>query len=164
MNNEYVETVTEGFAEIREALDAMDVRVDVATKAALKSLQSITKRSIKAKMRGRARWDHRGASQRTGPEVNLRLSPSHVNKGGGPGKFTGTLAASIVSSRKPRKEVGEGSWSGVVFSGSEGNLNVTKIYKGSTEAKYPYFVPGVKSMEPKFPAVWQKAWGIATKT
>jgi hypothetical protein len=82
-----------------------------------------------------------------------------VTRSGGPGRFTGTLNSAVRGSRKPRLEA-EGVYSAVVFMGSK-VAPVANIYKHRLEAKYPYFVPGVKSAEPKMPIVWEKAWGKA---
>lgn len=142
-------------------LTAMQARTDVATVAALKKIQRMTKASIKAQMRGRPRYDHRGKSQRTGPHINLNLSPHHVSKGGGPGKLTGALAKSIKFSKKPRLEA-PGTYSGVVLSGGAGGPQ--NLYKGEVELEYPYFAPGVNKAEPKMPAVWAAAWAKSTAT
>jgi hypothetical protein len=161
--SEYVGTIVHGVKEANAALEAMQVKTDLGTKKALKAVQTQTKRSVKGKMRGRARWDRRGPSTKTGETVKLNLTPHRIRRSGGPGKFTGTLAKSIVSSRRPRKE-GTGAFSGVVFSGSKDELNITNIYKWKLEAKYPYFAPGVRGVEAKWPDIWKKAWGTATKT
>jgi hypothetical protein len=150
--------VTASKAEAELAL--MAKRVDLGTAAGVKKIQQVTKSSIKSGMRGRPRWDHRGASRRTGEAVNLRLNPPHVSKGGGPGKLSGSLAKSIRASKKPRPT--EGGFSGVVMSGGAGGPQ--NLYKRQIESKYPYFVPGVNRAKPKMPAIWHAAWEKATQT
>lgn len=147
-----------GGKEAQAALVAMDRRVDLATLSALGKVTAIARTSIRGGMRGRPRWDRRGAG-RGGPAVNLNLSPHHVTKGGGPGKLTGSLYNSVKKSRKPRPTVGGGS--AVVFVGTQARPQVN-FYKGETETKFPYFEPGIKKATPKMPAVWNAAWAKAT--
>jgi hypothetical protein len=142
------------------ALAAMDKRVDLATAAATKKASGKVVTTIKGQMRGRPRWDRRGKSKRTGPEINFDLSPHVVRKGGGPGKLSGALSRSIRKSRKPRKNA-EGYSMAVLAGGAGGPQN---LYKGKVEAKQPYFKPGVEKAKPKLPAVWEAAWAKATRT
>ncbi len=152
--------VIKGVKECEAALAAIDKRVTVATASATKKVGQLARRSIKAKMRGRPRWDRRGKSSRTGPEVNLNLSPHHVTKSGGPGKLSGSLGRAVKMSRKPRAEV-EG-FSVAVFMG--GSKTPANMYKGKTEAKFPYFTPGINTAKPKMPAIYEAAWAKATAT
>ncbi|MDH6123859.1 MULTISPECIES: hypothetical protein [unclassified Kitasatospora] len=161
MADDWVGGLIKGGEATKLELDRIQRDVDKATKKALKSVQALTKRSIKGGMRGRPRWDHRGASSRTGEAVNLDLNPHVAKKTGGPGKFTGSLSGSIRASKRPRKK-GIGNYSGVVMAGGKGGPQ--NIYKGKVEGTYPYFKPGVKKAEPKMPAVWEIAWAKATKT
>lgn len=149
----------EGGREARAALVAMDRRVDLATLQALKKVTALGRTSVRSGMRGRPRWDRRGAGA-GGPAVNLGLSPHHVTKSGGPGKLTGTLYNSVKKSRKPRPTVGGGS--AVVFMGGAKAHPEVNWYKRELEAKFPYFEPGIKKAEPKMPAVWNAAWAKAT--
>jgi hypothetical protein len=149
-----------GEATARE-LELMGKRVDKATKQALKKVQGLAARSIKGGMRGRPRWDHRGASSRTGDHINLDLSPHVAKKSGGPGKLSGSLVQSIKASKRPRK-VGTAGYSAVVMAGGRGGPQ--NLYKGKVEGTYPYFKPGIKKAEPKMPAVWNTAWAKATQT
>ncbi|WBP87039.1 hypothetical protein [Kitasatospora cathayae] len=142
-------------------LERMGKRVDKATKQALKKVQGLASRSIKSGMRGRPRWDHRGASSRTGEHINLGLSPHVAKKSGGPGKLTGSLVKSIKGSKRPRK-VGAAGYSAVVMAGGKGGPQ--NLYKGKVEGTYPFFKPGVTKAEPKMPAVWNAAWAKATQT
>jgi hypothetical protein len=158
---EYIDAVVYGNKLTAEALLTMDKRVDVATASALRQVQLLTKRSVRAQLKGKPRWGFRGASKKTGESVNLGFR--HAPRGGPPGRFKGRLYYNVAASRKPRVKFG--AMSGVVFvgTGSMENGNVQNIYKHGLEAKYPYFRPGVKNAEPKMPAVWDKAWAKATK-
>lgn len=140
-------------------LSLIQKRVDIGTAAGVRKVQAVTKRSIKAQMRGRPRWDQRGKSKRTGPEVKLGLTPHHVSKGGGPGKLSGALSNSIRSSKKPRPVAGGEGFSGVVFSG--GASGPQNLYKKKVEATAPYFKPGLEKAKPKMPIVWHEAWAKA---
>ena len=144
----------EGVPELRAALDTMSKRIDVATVAALKASQNLAKKNIRSKMRGRPRWDQRGRSRVYSQSVNLNLSPHHVSKGGGPGKFTGHLSRAVGSVKRPKKV--PGGYSGGV--GVGGPRSSTNLYRGRTEEKFPYFKPGVKSSEKSMEAIWTKAW------
>jgi len=141
-------------------ISAMEAEVDLATVAALKKVQQVTRTSIRSGMRGRPRWDHRGQTSKGGG-ANLNLSPHHVTKTGGPGKLTGALASSIRKSRKPQPK-GLGVYTAVVMAGGKGGPQ--NLYKGKVESKYPYFAPGVKKAEPKMAPVWNAAWAKATRT
>ncbi|MDH6123447.1 hypothetical protein [Kitasatospora sp. GP82] len=145
----------EGLAELHAGLDRMSRDVDRATVAALKATQNIAKGSVRAQMRGRPRWDHRGMSERTGEAVKLGLSPHHQPRAGGPGRLTGTLAKGVGGVRKPRKTP-QGFAGGVGVGGQVRNL-----YKGRTEGRFPYLKPGIDKATPKFGAVWLKAWNRA---
>lgn len=147
----------EGTKECRAALSAMDKQVEVATAAATKKIGALAKRTVKQQMRGRPRWDRRGASSRTGPEVNLHLSPHHVSKGGGPGKLTGSLSRAVKVSRKPRITA-EGASVAVFMGGSQ---TVANNYKAKIESEYPYFNPGISKAKLKMPAIYEAAWAKA---
>lgn len=153
-----IEIRVEGWREVQHALDRMSREIDVGTVAALKASQNLAKKTIRSGMRGRPRWDHRGASPRTGEAVNLNLNPHHVAKGGGPGRLTGKLYRGVGGVRKPKKTA-EGYQGGVGVGGGVRNL-----YKKRIEGKYPYVAPGIKKAEPKMPEIWEKAWGKATRT
>ncbi|MDH6108860.1 hypothetical protein P3T36_002991 [Kitasatospora sp. MAP12-15] len=150
-----------GIEGANSELEAMRKRVDKASQAAIRKVQSTTKASIKSGMRGRPRWDRRGRSKIYAMGVNLNLSPHVVSKQGGPGTFAGALFKSIRSSKKARN-TGTGEFSGVVFSGGAGGPQ--NLYKKRVEAKFPYFAPGVNKAQPKFAKVWEDAWKKATKT
>jgi hypothetical protein len=153
-----ITVVVRGTKEVRAALVRMDRQIDVATVRALKATQALAKKSIRSGMRGRPRWDHRGKSARTGPTVNLRLSPHHVTKGGGPGRLTGKLTRGVGGVRRPKPLPGGGFQGGVGVGGGVRNL-----YKKRQEAKYPYVRPGIRKAEPKMAAVWQLHWERATR-
>ena len=143
------------FAEdLHAALDTMSKRIDVATVSALKASQNLAKKSIRSRMRGRPRWDQRGKSRVYDKSVNLNLSPHHVSKGGGPGKFTGHLGRAVGSVKKPMKV--PGGYKGGV--GVGGPMSSTNLYRALTEEKYPYFKPGVEKASKGMEAVWTKAW------
>jgi hypothetical protein len=149
-----------GFRECELEIEAIDKRVDLATAAAIKKVQSLTRTSIKGQMKGQPRWDHRGKSQRTGPGIKLEGRPRHSPRSGGPGKLSGALTSSIRASKKPRKAVG--GYSGVVMSGGAGGPQ--NLYKRKVEGIAPYFKPGVDKATPKMPLVWNAAWAKATNT
>ncbi len=147
-----------GVREAQASLRAMDKRIDLATLRALKASQALAKRSIKSGLRGRPRWDHRGASARTGAAVSLHLSPRHVSKSGAPGRLTGTLARGVGGVRRPKPLPGGGFAGGVGVGGGVRNL-----YKKRLEGQYPYFKPGLRKAEPKITAVFNGAWAKATR-
>lgn len=147
-----------GVRETETALKAMDRRIDLATLKALKASQQLAKKTVRSGLRGRPRWDHRGASPRTGSAVNLNLSPHHVKKSGGPGRLTGTLSRGVGGVRKPKPLPGGGFAGGVGVGGGVRNL-----YKKRLEGQYPYFKPGLRKAEPKITAIWDGAWAKATR-
>jgi hypothetical protein len=159
-NDSFMEAVITGNRRTAESLLLMDARVDVQTAKALKQVVALTKRSVRGQLRGGPRWNRRGKSARTGPEVRIEGAPTHSSKSGGPGKFTGSLYNSITGSKKPRVNFHEQSVA--VFAGSKGK--VQNLYKGQLESKFPYFKPGVNKAVPKMPAIWERAWGEAVKT
>ncbi|SFF11399.1 hypothetical protein SAMN05216251_108214 [Actinacidiphila alni] len=148
-----------GVREAQAGLRVMNREIDVATLKALKATQALAKKSVRSGLRGRPRWDHRGASTRTGATVSLNLSPHHVTKGGGPGRLTGSLSKGVGGVRRPKPIPGGG------FAGGVGvGKGVRNLYKKRLEAQYPYFRPGIRKAEPKMAAVWQAAWLKATRT
>lgn len=147
-----------GTRQARAAVVAMDRRIDVATIKALKATQALAKRSIRSGLRGRPRWDHRGASSRTGDAVKLGLSPHRVSKAGGPGRLTGKLYQGVGGVRRPKPLPGGGFQGGVGVGGGVRNL-----YKKRLEGQYPYVKPGVRKAEPKMGAVWSASWAKATR-
>lgn len=149
-----------GAKDCEAAVVAMHKRIDVATLKALKASQTVAKASVKSGMRGRPRWDHRGKSQRTGPDVSLRLTPHHVSKVGGPGKLTGRLAGAVGGIKRP-EPLPEGGFKGGV--GCGGKKSVTNMYRGITESRYPYMAPGIKKAEPKMTVAWHTAWAKAVR-
>lgn len=152
-----VGVVVKGGAKVRRELTLMDLRVDAATRAALKTMQGAAKKNVRSRMRGRPRWDHRGASSRTGAAVDLNLSPHHVRRSGGPGRLTGQLSRHVGGARI--HQIGREFHGGVGVGGG-----VTNLYRGKVEAAYPFFGPGVKATEAKAEALWEAAWAKATKT
>jgi hypothetical protein len=136
----------------------MDRQVDLATLAALKKSQQAAKTAVRSGMRGRARWDHRGAGK-SGVAVNLKLNPPHVAKSGGPGQLTGHLRRAVGSVKRPKKV--EGGWSGGV--GAGGRESSTNVYRAKVEGAYPYMKPGVEKVKPKIPAIYHAAWLKATQ-
>lgn len=153
-----ITVVVRGTKEVNLALTRMEREIDLATVKALKATQALAKKTIKAGMRGRPRWDHRGKSSRTGETVRLDLTPHHVAKGGGPGRLTGKLTKGVGGVRKPKP---------IPFGGFQGGVGVgggvRNLYKKKIEGTYPYVRPGIRKAEPKMAAVWQTAWGRATK-
>jgi hypothetical protein len=149
-----------GVKETTSSVSALDKRINVASLKALKASQQVAKTSIKSKMRGRPRWDHRGKSERTGPDFSLHLTPHRVTKGGGPGKLTGRLYGAVGGVRRP-KPLPRGGFAGGV--GCGGTKSVTNNYRGYVESKYPYMKPGIKRAEPKMAVAWQKAWAKAVR-
>jgi hypothetical protein len=145
--------------DLHAALDAVSRRIDVATVSALKATQNLAKKNIRSKMRGRPRWDQRGKSRVYTTSVNLNLTPHHVSKGGGPGKFTGHLSRAVGGVKKPKKTLG-GFKGGV---GVGGTRSTTNMYRGKVEGKYPYFKPGVESASKGMEAIWMKSWDKAIR-
>lgn len=155
-----ISAIVRDIKPITAELDAMTVRVNVATLAAMKAAQSAAKATVKQGMRGRPRWDKRGAIGRnkSEPAVNLNLSPHHVSKGGGPGSLTGHLRGAVGAMKRPKLK-GRYTYSGGV--GVGGKDSITQIYRKEIEGDYPYMKPGVKKAEPKMAKVWEAAWGKA---
>jgi hypothetical protein len=141
-------------------LDAINARVDRATLAAMKAAQQAAKVQVKSGMRGRPRWDKRGAIGRnkTVPAVNLNLTPHHVSKSGGPGMLTGHLRGAVGAVKRPKKK-GRAGYSGGV--GVGGPKSITLLYRNEVEGRAPYMRPGVKKAERKMSAIWERAWGKA---
>ncbi|MET7982519.1 hypothetical protein [Streptomyces sp. NPDC005281] len=154
--SEVIARVT-GLRELDGALELMRRDVDLATIRALKATQALAKKSVRANLRGRPRWDHRGKSSRTGATVKLNLSPHHATKGGGPGRLTGTLSRGVGGVRRPRRTLA-GYQGGVGVGGGVRNL-----YKKRNEGLYPYFAPGIRRAEPLMSKVWFEAWGRAVR-
>jgi hypothetical protein len=149
----------EGVSEVADALDAMSRNIDVATVAALKASQNLAKKAIRSGMRGRPRYDRRGAIGRNGsvPAVNLNLSPHHVAKSAGPGRLTGHLSGAVGGVRKPKKT--SAGFSGGV--GVGGKQSITNLYRREVNAKFPFIEPGVRKAQAGMPAIWEKAWDKA---
>jgi hypothetical protein len=158
MANDYVR----GIREIQAELLAMQARTDAATRAALLKVQRQAVVSVRSGMRGRPRWDRRGAIGNGGsvPAVNLNLNPHHVTKGGGPGSLTGHLRRAVGSVKRP-KMTPKGLSGGI---GVGGGKSITNLYRNHVEASHPFMKPGVAKATPKFPAVWEAAWAKATAT
>lgn len=154
MSDNPLGVVVKGVREAQAELKAIAHEGDLATKAAINAAGALVTRSIKSRMRGKPRWNRRGASKRTGPEVVV-AGPVHAQRGGGPGRFTGTLASGVRKSRRPRRTAG--GYSGAVIMGSK-DTKIRNIYKGLTEERFPFWRPGVAAAEPKVEAVWEKAW------
>lgn len=154
MSDEPLKVAFKGMAEVRGELKRIARDGDRATAAAVKASAAVVRRNIKSRMRGKARWNHRGASKRTGPEVNIG-GPAHAARGGGPGVFTGTLAKGVRTSRRPRKT--DKGYSSAVIMGSK-DTRIRNLYKGRTERGYPFWAPGVAASETKVGEVWEKTW------
>lgn len=158
-----VSALIKGVSETIDGITAQQARVDLATVAAMKASQTAAKTQIKSGMRGRPRWDRRGAIGRNGgePAVNLHLNPHHVSKSGGPGRLTGHLSAAVGAVKRP-KRTGPAQYTGGV--GVGGSRSITLIYRKEVEAAAPFMAPGVKKAEPKMAKVWQAAWAKAMET
>jgi len=150
-----IEAVWHGVKEFEAAIVAQNERVNAATLAALKANQNLIKRNVRSRLRGKPRWNHRGKSRRTGPEVNIDTGKGHTPRSGGPGKFTGKLYRGVGGVRKPK-------WNGVYWEGGVGvGGGVRNLYKKRVEAQFPYFKPAVEKSEAAVEATWAKAWGRA---
>jgi len=140
----------------------IEKRVDVATGLAAKTAAQRAKTSVKSQMRGRPRWSHRGKwAGREQLNIPGPTRKVRAGGGGGPGKFSGQLMKSIRSSKKPR--VVAGGASAALFASSKYNKAIN-AYASKTEARFPYFEPGVKKFLPKVPTIFEAAWGKATRT
>lgn len=154
MNDDVIGATVEGARSLKDALMGIADDGDAATLAAVKASANLMKSRVRSRLRGKPRWSHRGASSRTGAAVDLG-GPAHSPRSGGPGRFTGQLAQSVRSSRRPRRTA-EGYDTAVFMGGRK--TPVTNLYKGRQEKKYPYFAPGIKTAEPQIAVVWEKAW------
>lgn len=147
--------VVRGVRELNAELEKVKVRTDAGTIAGLKAMQNDAKKNIRSRMRGRPRWDRRGASERTGAEVNLDLSPHHVSKSSGPGKLDGKLYGGVGGVRRPKKFGAE--YRGGVGCGGR----VTNLYKRYVEQRYPFIRPGVQKTIARGDEIWARAWDKA---
>lgn len=154
MSDEPLKFAFKGIPEVKAELKRIATEGDRGTAAVVKASSALVKRNIKSRMRGKARWNHRGASKRTGAEVNIG-GPAHNARAGGPGVFTGTLASGVRSSRRARKTAS--GYSSAVIMGSK-DTKIRNLYKGRTEQKFPYWAPGVAASEAKIGATWEKTW------
>ena len=141
-----------GMNEVTAELNRIAREGDAATAAAVRATQNLLKRKIRANMRGAPRWDHRGASSRTGDAVDLHLDPHRTNRSGGPGRFTGTLYRGVGGVRRPKRVAGS------VYGGVGVGGGVRNLYKGRTEQRFPYFGPGRRAAEPEAVQIWEDAW------
>lgn len=148
-----VDVVVTGAGRARAEIHKLGLRSDAATIAGIKALQREAKKNVKSSMRGRPRWDHRGASERTGGDVSLNLSPHHASRSGGPGKLTGSLSRAVGGARRIKKR--GPAWVGGV---GVGGVNVTNLYKRKVEARYPFLAPGVKKTEGRAEEIVTAAW------
>ncbi|MFB7905235.1 hypothetical protein ACFC1T_02235 [Kitasatospora sp. NPDC056076] len=153
-----VSAVVRGVAQAEAAITRAERRIDVASLRALRACQNLAKRSIRAGMRARPRWDHRGASTRTGPAVNLDLNPHHAARGGGPGRLSGGLHRGVGGVRRPTINPVAGTVAGGVGVGGR----AANLYKKRVEARFPYVQPGLRAAEPQMATVWAAAWQRAT--
>ncbi|GIG57400.1 hypothetical protein Lfu02_17720 [Longispora fulva] len=141
-----------GIENLERALDKQTARVDRATLAATKANQARVKRGVKQRLRGRPRWDHRGRSRPTPEPVDLHLSPPHVERSGGPGRFTGALFSGISSRSTPKRQGVD--WVGAVWVRG----GIRNFYKRKLEAKFPYFKPALDASLVVLRETWVKAW------
>lgn len=141
-----------GIDQAQKELARIDRDGRAATVGAVRAVQNLAKSRVRSRLRGKPRWSHRGASSRTGPEVNLD-GPKNSPRSGGPGRFTGQLASGVSGMKRPRTGV-EGV-RGAVWMGKGG---VRNLYKWRLEKDHPYFAPAVKAMEPQVAPIWEKAW------
>jgi len=150
-------TATNPIAE----LIAIDKRVFAATGPATRAAAAKAKTSVKAQMRGRPRWSHRGKwGKRAEVNIDGPVRKKRSGGGGGPGLFSGQLRKSIVSSKRPRMKAG-GNASSALFASSKYNRAIS-AYASKTEANFPYFATGIRKVTPKIPAIFEAAWAKAT--
>jgi hypothetical protein len=147
--DQFVKIVTRGLKEAKTEIHRIDKRCDLAAVAGLKAVQRYGVKMTKSKMRGRPRWGHRGRS-RIWPEP-VDLGFYHNPRAGSIGKFTGHLAKGVGQVKRPRK-VGDTFKGGVGIGGRDRN-----VYKGKSEAKFPFFRPAMKQVEQNALPLWEKA-------
>lgn len=153
---ELISAVFHGVKEFKQATHETEIRVDKATIGALKENQRILKLAVRRNLRGAPRWNQRGKSEKTGPEVRVQgMTARNIPRDGPPGRMSGVLYRGVGGVKRPKKVIGV--WVGGV--GVGGKLNNFK--KGTLEEKYPYFAPAVKATEPKMPAAYEKGWAKA---
>jgi hypothetical protein len=157
-----VKQIIKGIREAQHSLDAITARTDAATLKAMLSAQRAAKTSVKSGMRGRPRWDHRGAIGRgkTVPAVSLNLNPHHVEKSGGPGMLTGSLYRAVGVVKRPKK-IGNEYKGGI---GCGGPKSITNQYRLETNGRYPFVQPGVDRAKVKIRTAFETAWAKATET
>ncbi len=150
-----VEAVVKNLHEVSAGLKKIDVAVDVATLAALKTFQSEAKKQVRSRLRGKPRWARRGRSTVWPQGIDLHRNPEHISRSGGPGRLSGTLYKGVGSVRKPKPYVG--GWKGGVGVG----ISANNIHKRKTEAKFPFFKPGIDAAKGKARPIFEAAWARA---
>lgn len=162
MADSLLDTVVRGVDECISAVEEMQAAVDAATLAGLKTAQKIAKKSVKAGMRGRPRWNHRGkiGEGKGGEAVTLSQYPSHSTRSGGPGRLTGNLSRAVGTVKRPKRNV-TGTYSGGI--GAGGPSSITNIYRKEVNKDYPYIKPGVDKAQPKIQAAYEELWAKATE-
>ena len=150
-----VQALVHGRDRFNAATHETELRVDKATISALRANQRIIKAAVKKNLKGPPRWNQRGKSSVYKTEFKVMNMGRNEPRSGPPGLFSGILYGGVGGVKRPKKIVGV--WVGGV--GVGGKLNNFK--KSTLEAKYPYFAPAVKSVEPRMPGTYEKAWARA---
>ena len=154
MANPGIQIFTQGFDRVMKETEAIQTRVEKATWFAVKENQRILKLAIRRNLRGKPRWNQRGAS---GSIPGFKVpGPRHAPRSGGPGRFTGDLYRGVGGKKRPLFEPGGTVVGGVGVGGKINNLK-----KGTLEKKFPYFKPAVEATEPKMAQAYQKGWDKA---
>lgn len=151
-----ITSVLHGANEVIGELGKIGVRVDRATVTATRAVQRKLVSSIRSELNGPPRWNHRGRSRVYPTSVTLTGQPVHASRGGPPGKFTGDLRRG-VGGKKSLASIGGHVTGGVGIGGSRA-LAQNNLKKGQLEAKFPFFGPAVRRVEPELAAVYDAAW------
>lgn len=139
-------------------MEGIQKKVDLATVAATKKAQSAIVKSVKSRLRGRPRWNHRGRSRIYGADVNIPGMAKNSPRSGGPGKFTGMLYSGVGG--KKRVVSLNGTVKGGVGVGGS-HLRPNNLKKRMLEQRYPFFEPGVKAAEASIGETYAAAWRAA---
>jgi hypothetical protein len=153
-----IKSVLHGANDVIGEFGRVSVRVDRATVAATRAVQRKLVGAIRGELTGPPRWNHRGASRVYAKSVTLVGQPAHAPRGGPPGKFTGDLRRGVGGVKKLTAHAGRVT-GGVGVGG--GRIPQNNLKKGRLEAKYPFFAPAVRRVEPELVAIYEATWAKA---
>ena len=157
MASDFMEVFVTGRQRFNTVSIQYEKHVGMATIGAIRANQRLLVAAIRANLDGPPRWTQKGKNRVTGEKFQVSGTKGQHNspRSGGPGKMTGVLYAGVGARKRPRLE--SGTWVGGVGIGAKPN----NVKKGVLEARFPYFAPAVKKVEPLMAATFDKAWARA---